>query len=468
MSAALDAIAALRVMAPAARLAQGLPDPERLALTRARQGLDGGEARPPAEDVLQRLAAELRVLFAPDSGSRAASPRLLRDAPWVLWHLDLIGLPGLFDAVVAAARARPSVLRRLIRAWLRDADPEDPGTARIGRRLGELLASCEDPRLARWLDAQRRFALLDPALGPDAVARALMDAGQPVAAVLDEAGLGEAVVQDGRYLRAVVLAVLARLADALRGPDAQAAWDRLVALLTPDGKMRFAEAAMKGRVAEAALLPWATGRAPEPALRAAIQSFLLRHLGDPRTRPGAWQGVAPEAQLVLRRWLAARTLEAFFAVIGCHADPHWRYRHQFWLGALRRGAITDAWLALGSNVAASARATIADAGAFATLHGGSGDKAALLMRIGDHVLVEWSHSGKLRAWPAGAASAPRLFRHDYTTQALMVPSLPFPETGGRDGLVHAGAENGSWQRRAARFIEERTGIRLEPADWELR
>lgn len=467
MSRALEAIETLRVSLPPARLAHRLPEPGRLALARAARGLDADAPSDATGDVLQRLAAELRALFDPVSGSRKPTPKQLRLAPWVLWSRDLAGLPGLLDAVLARARERPPLLVGLIRAWLRDADPSRPETRAVGRRLGELLADGTDARLAPWLHAHRRFALFDPALGPQAVTRALLGSDREVAAVLDEAGLGDALVRGGTYVRAVLLAALDRLGAALGRPGAVATWQRLEKLWAPDGTLRFGDLELKGRLADAALSPWVAGNSPDPALRPAIQRFLLRHLGDPRVKEHAWQCARPETVALLRRWLAGDTLEAFFAVIDRHADPHWRYRRAFWLAALRRGAVSDAWLALGSNVAISAKRALKDA-AFARLQGGNGNKAALLMRIGDYVLAEWSHSGKLRAWPAGAASAPRPFRPGYAPDELMTRSLAFPGTSSDEGLVHSGAEQGLWQRRAAQFIAERTGITLQPADWALR
>lgn len=467
MSAALQAIERLRVMTPAARLAQSLPDPQRLALTAARRDLAEGDAVPPAGDVLERLAADLRTLFAPGAAARAASLRQLRDAPWVLWRYDLAGLPGLLNAVLAAADSRPALLRRLIRAWLRDADPGLPATRDAGRRIAALLVAQEDQRLLPWAKAHRRFALLNPERGPQMVARALMTETAPVAEILAAAALDEPIVQDGAYARAVVGAVLDSLVDALSRPEAHATWRRATDLLAPGARLRVVDAVTKGSIADAALLAWADGREPEPGLREEIQRFLLRHLGDPRQSPSAWQAVSPRAQAVFRRWLAADTLEAFFAVIDRHADPHWRYRRAFWLAALRKGAIADAWLVLGRAVAATARATLRGKGAFGELTSGGGDRAALLIRIGDFTFAEWSHSGRLRAWPSTAPIAPQLFRDAYTPEQLMVESLPFPDTGSRDGLVHSQAEAGLWQRRAARFIAERTGIQLLPSDWAV-
>lgn len=468
MSRALDAIERLLVSVSVGRLAHRLPDPKGLALIRAHKGLDSGAERPPPDDRLRELAQQLRAQFDPETGSRTLTPRQLRDVPWVLWSWDLATLPGLLDAVLDAARGRPMQLRRLIRAWLRDADPARSETQRAGRRLTGLVADGGDPLLAPWVDAQRRFALFDPALGPQAVARALIDGDRSVDTVLAEAGLGEPAVRSGAYVRAVVLAVLEQLEAALLAQGAAATWQRLVEpLVAPEDRLRFDDLELKGRLADAALSPWAAGHEPAAALRASIQRFLLRHLGDPRVQHHAWQRVRPEATAVLRRWLAGETLEAFFAVIDEFADPHWRYRRAFWLAALRQGAIADAWLVLGSNVARSAMATIKDAGDFATLEGGSGDRAALLMRIGGVVLAEWSHRGKLRAWPAGAASAPKLFRGRYSPDELMAPGLAFPGTWSSEGLVHRGAAQGRWQRRAAQFIHERTGIRLRREDWEL-
>lgn len=108
-------------------------------------------------------------------------------------------------------------------------------------------------------------------------------------------------------------------------------------------------------------------------------------------------------------------------------DHQWRYGEHFWKACLDRGVISDVWLALADEVSSAAR-TIRDLRcAYGTLSGGVDSRhAVILMRVGPLVLCEWSHNGKLRAWPTDWRHEPQLGRRDYTGYELRTDGLVFP------------------------------------------
>ncbi len=182
---------------------------------------------------------------------------------------------------------------------------------------------------------------------------------------------------------------------------------------------------------------------------------------------GRWAQVDRRAVELFKSWLARASLNAFFAIIRDYAlDRQWRYRERFWKACLDKGVISDVWLALADEVSSAAR-TIRDLrGAYGTLSGGVDSRhAVILMRMGPLVLCEWSHNGKLRAWPADWRHAPQLGRSEYTGVELRTDSLVFPGGSAEDGLRHAGSETGRWQERAAKLLRERAGVVLEPRDY---
>jgi len=207
-----------------------------------------------------------------------------------------------------------------------------------------------------------------------------------------------------------------------------------------------------------------------------IRDFLVDRIGNPQLRPGRWVGAESEAALI-RRWLARASLKVFFELIADYArDEHWKYREAFWSACLTKGAIDDAWLALGANVHASARARQDLGSAFARLEGAgaSADQSVLLLRIGPLLIAEWSHNGSMRAWLAD--EAPKLGRSSYLRSDLVSPCLPFPpdpiRRGQQDkatsGLRHMGSASGAWQRRAAMLLARYANVRLQSMDWRLR
>ena len=175
----------------------------------------------------------------------------------------------------------------------------------------------------------------------------------------------------------------------------------------------------------------------------------------------------------MRRWLARASLGLFFRLIDEHAPrSQWLFRHAFWLAYLETGAIADAWLALGSQVYRSARAVAELGEAYGQLRG-EPKQCALLLRIGSLVIVEFTHDGKMRAWPADSRVVPSLGRKEYDSAELKRECLEFPPDrrtgkGGsidRKGLRHDGSNIGKWQGSAAELIERRAGIRITPREW---
>lgn len=180
----------------------------------------------------------------------------------------------------------------------------------------------------------------------------------------------------------------------------------------------------------------------------------------------------------MRRWLTRASLDLFFKLIDDYAlDEHWRYRHAFWLSYLNKGAIADAWLALGNQAYTAATAQAGLGRAYGRLRGPgvTGDQSALLLRIGPLVISEFTHNGKLRAWPADWRSAPQLGRQEYAKSDLIGKGLPFPSTyrgrgGAADGkgLSHFRSDQGYWQASAAALIEHHTGAKITALDWRQR
>ena len=179
----------------------------------------------------------------------------------------------------------------------------------------------------------------------------------------------------------------------------------------------------------------------------------------------------------MRRWLTRASLDLFFKLIDRHAlDAQWRYRHAFWLGYLEIGAIADAWLALGSQAFNEAGAIRELGGAYGKLKGADGGQSALLLRIGPLVISEFTHDGKLRAWPGEWRNSPQLGnpiyrRNELTGKCLPFPSNPYLGRGGDPtgrGLSHIGSGYDYWQGSAAELIHRRAGFGIAPADWQPR
>lgn len=461
--------AAITAMSP--RLPQEAPT------TRMARKLSAVEAAPrPEGEVLEAVRQRLRAVLL---NGGEPDPRDLKRAPWVLWQGDppAINFPGLLDRVVAQAARSPRALRYLTEAWLRDFSRDAPSIEAAGFAIQRLLADSLDTRMQPWRAAQNTFRLFDAGDGPARLARAILNASQPVATVLGAACFADQSRAVCAYLRIVQAELLDRLPRALQQPAASAQLARACEFLSHGKALRFDDT--RAAIAIALCKPWFNpARPPDAELQREVKDFLVAHIGNPQLRPGHWAGTEREAALI-KRWLARASLEVFFGLIADHAlDAQWAYRQAFWSACLTKGAIDDAWLVLGANVHASARARRELGSDFGLLEGSGllADQSVLLLRIGPLVLAEWSHNGSLRAWPA--EKGPKLGRKDetYKPTELRQPSLPFPPDptrpgtpdSGTGGLRHMGAATGAWQRRAARLLARHAQITLRSIDWHPR
>ena len=379
-------------------------------------------------------------------------------------------LPELLEQASRPGRT----LHRLIEAYLRDFEPNAPGISQAAETIREQLRS-DGPRLDTWRAAQNEMHVFDPNVGPALLAAHLLDQGYQPDAVLARFKLDDPLLATGKYMLAVEDAVRARIPELLR-KSGTVGLDRILQTLTPTGQPRFP--ARVASTAQALLCAWLdAGPEPPAAVQLPVRRCLLQWLGDPRMQLQKWAAVGEAETKLMRRWLARASLDLFFGLIKNHAiDSHWRYREAFWLAYLEKGAITDAWLALGSQTfnEAGAIRELGGAEAYGKLKDGDRGQSALLLRIGPLVISEFTHNGKLRAWPAEWRNAPRLGQDTYRCKdlrrkCLLFPTDPWTGQGGSSdgsGLRHDSANTGKWQRSAAALIERQAKIRVTGADWQ--
>ncbi|NBC13318.1 MAG: hypothetical protein GVY09_08230 [Gammaproteobacteria bacterium] len=209
-------------------------------------------------------------------------------------------------------------------------------------------------------------------------------------------------------------------------------------------------------LADGLLLPFTDGN-PGPSVAAPIKAFLLDILGDPRlTGKQRWSGVDPRARQVMLGWLVTETLEDFFRLLEYAAQSdaiarrHWNARKTFWSRYLEAGAIADAWVALGPLARIEARGMLSGSGdTYAVLKPGYNvqkNHSAIILRIGQLMITEWSHSGSFRAWRQDASGCPKLYQSDYTRSKLVQTA------------EHTIAHHSGWQARVADLIYDQTGI----------
>lgn len=446
--------------------------PKRLEAAQAAIKRQLGDVKPRQPDQYDLLETH-RALAALDVDTPdvpALARRHLRRAPWVLFRslseddtplaMRKRLLSAYYDYLARSGSDR--TIGALVHVFLRDY-PTDSRVQELTRHLlNRQLPQRRSPRLQRLHERCSAYSLLE-ADGPVRFA-AMLDATTETEDLLADAGLtgdlalqGFIVAGAERWLEQISSTLGARATT----DDAARYIERLFAFFrSADNRDTLRFPALRARLADALLLPFVTNNPPK-SIQNKLQHFLLDALGDPRLGSGQWHGVDPSAKAVLLRWLVHTTLKDFFKIVSdasqhdANADRMWPYRNAFWTAYLNKGVIENAWVVLGSEVRRTARTRLnqIDRGSYAELMSGGGAQpshAVLIMQIGDLVITEWSHTGKYRIWHLDSPNAPPFYRRSYSRRRL----IREPELDGS----HNHAEGGSWQRRLAEEIRDRTGI----------
>jgi hypothetical protein len=349
------------------------------------------------------------------------------------------------------------VIKGLIHAYLLRFDPKLPGFDRFASMLREMVGYWDWD----WADRQRQHRMFEPAAGPALIARKVLFEVHPPPETLERLGLRGDLAAGGFAAGIFEATIIELQRDLERVPQLSPIRRVTDWALMKDGKSRFPK---KNTVLiEALLLPWSAGAKPPAEIKTHIQEFLLATFLDPRLSPRHWNSVNADAIRVMMSWLARASLEVFLGVIDrTAAKQQWSARRRFWTAYFDAGVVADCWVVFGRNPAAIAR-QIADETndtamlSFGELQGGtkSADHAALLIRIGNLTIVEWSFNGYCRMWRRGNVNAPRFFRFGEGRAY-----------GGADLADHCDFKKmhgGEWQKDVAEFIKAETGVRLPQA-----
>ena len=215
-----------------------------------------------------------------------------------------------------------------------------------------------------------------------------------------------------------------------------------------------------------------TERSSEEALFKEISAVIEVNFEDPITKKSTWPSVPDtlggnktrqQCLDTVQSWRVFRSITFFFdiiqQVVNSENDHHFPIRREFWLNYFNRGDINDAWVILGTRAQEkiiSLRSRQSDE--FKSLHwaklsGGPSDQCALLMKVGDITVMEFSHSGSVRIW--GAADhqcfpVPRLHQPRYDASELRA-DCPQEQKFRHD-------QNGHWRIKVKKCLQSISGL----------
>ena len=162
------------------------------------------------------------------------------------------------------------------------------------------------------------------------------------------------------------------------------------------------------------------------------------------------------------KWQVFRSITLFFKIIEQVVESehkhHFPIRKNFWLNYFNRGEVTDAWVILGSRARErmvqlkNQNAEEFGALKWASLSGGPSDQCALLMKLGDTTVMEFSHSGRARMWgkhDSARGKIPVLHERYYDASELRA-DCPTSQMFRHD-------PNGNWRVKAQRCLQKLAG-----------
>lgn len=458
-----------------ARLKLGALEPTELRRAVTRLGGQSAEG----DDTMEHVAIlQTRIIAAAEQGVLSRLSR--RDVREGCKAFFSDPSPLASHAVAAAGLVgevgrlqRRAAFFALIDAYLDAFDPGNGDFLALAERLTDMSDRWPWRPADTWPARIRAFALFDPARAPTRLANAILDGDGSAREVFEQAGLITVGRANGGLAEAAFRNAC-EMVGALRGDRAVAGQTTLIEWARDDrGQFNFPRAWPE--FVTASLAPW---EAVEPA--EAHKSALLMMLesyggGDPRAKPGKWRTVmdqSPGAYAVLLRWLTRASVLQFLDIVDrsmpdAEAKLMWSYRRAFWTSYLMGDGsgpkIDAAWVAFGSHGAQLARHSARQTGdqsfsAFGLQNDRSADQSALIIQIGDLLIVDWSHSAKYNVWRKGDKRQPVLFKQHYAAGELY--SAPLQDN-------HSSPRTYTWQRKLARVIEGKIFFSEKP-NWRPR
>ncbi len=353
---------------------------------------------------------------------------------------------------------------RLFQSWLLAYDLERPGSALVISELRQNTGRLAEP----FQNLVGRYPILSKSPDFGDAARSILNNEMPLED-RSALGLNEAGVVSTGIARKILIACAQRLKNGLATEPQLRNFREIVA---PDGNIHESvkEVAMVG------LVLGSHERQPGDNLIKEISSLIEGNFDDPVAGKNKWPAVPNElggpstrerCLEIVQKWQVFRAITLFFKIIDEVVEKsehkhHFPQRRDFWLGYFDKGQVTEARVVLGPKARDRMEKIVREGGDdYATLKWSSlkecpKDQCALLMKIGDATVMEFSHSGRVRMWGRSDGSGdvtsgvPVLDRKEYKAKELRA-NCP-------DSQMFTHDKGGNWKYPARRCIEKLTGV----------
>ncbi|PLW77682.1 EH signature domain-containing protein [Cohaesibacter celericrescens] len=400
----------------------------------------------------------------------------LRQAPWCFWETKpaLADYPDILQRILnlILSLGKRRLFKTLATVYLNQFQKNRQGLGVVSQALQSGVVKFGSP----WLELQENFALYDIENGPVRIAQLALQQKLSVPEIMRDLDLSALSAQSG-FSEAVTHSILKRLSEDRKiGHLSRLKLVKRYAL-SSDGKQLFP--AMDADIAEALIRPFlARHKTPDDDTKDPFLDTLIKLFEDPRLNPGRWEKM-PEIKSEIIAWLTKQSLRQFLDIVDrittkTSEKRMWKYRRAFWEAVYENGLIRGAWVVFAEDGARETQRIFGNEVKFGRFRKGGGRQAqsshaVLLLQIGQGVVSDWSHNGKVNIWSSAEdSSAPKLYNSWYDADEVRYYVGRSDLLSSRDYLVktHSSPDTYSWQKVVAKRIFEMTNKRLH--QWEYK
>ena len=327
--------------------------------------------------------------------------------------------------------------------------------------LRNILLRKKDCLPKRWLDRINKFDLLNEKSNYTVATLILDDKDSDPAEILEDAGLKRGFLLGGGYSEAIFKCIVLELAKGHQ----ELSLSRFMALAEkkwPDGSYLYPfTSPQTGDIAATsnALLNPYVKETPQENVSKKIENFLLDRFEDPRVNRRRWSRVSQDHIAVLSRWLTKESFVMLMKILKrSNNTGQWKDREKFWSFYLENEFVSDAWVVLGPEASNHAQRLIEDGtlksrSSFGVLSRNSNSSiqpihSVILMKIGDLIISEWTHDGKVRIYHSDNDKKQDFYKSTYSPSILRSDSAP----------NFYKSHLGNWQLEIENYIFRATGI----------
>lgn len=338
---------------------------------------------------------------------------------------SLLNAEGFLDSYLERIKSTNDYrsARKLFKAVLRSFEEFKDILARVFEVIRPLISGADNRLCLKIKEIDDRFKILTPNIINTIVSQITLpplpnQRQESVEEIFSKLGISPDL-QEGSLGEAIAKSLLAENFKKMTNND-YSLLDRTLEYFVKNDEESIRLDHLHDTIIESLLGPFLT-KEPESLIKEKLTKFIDTYFGDPRGNP-RWHTVDHEIKKIPIKWKVGVTLSAFFKLLDdvaleneVHAK-HWPMRKAFWKELLDNGEILEAWIILGKRYLEVHDSYLEDNlhfGVFSTHKNIQPNHCAIIVKVREYTISEWSHNGATRVYFNNDERAPELYLDKY-------------------------------------------------------